>query len=1509
MILAGILIHPHSVVAQHIVPMATCPPEGCDYSVRVSPDAGVQEHPENSGPWTAAFEIEHIGNTGGSYSLTCITTGGVTCLPLSPTTISLTPGQAKTVNVQYTLGASGGTLRLSAVRGKTGDGGLYTVNAVAVGPPIVALRNHNRDNVDRSLCLTAGAGEAAAWSCGDLVITHSMPGYATMGRQRALTLIHNSATAYPRPPIAASITIPSTIAKPDSVFVQLIVGGMARDSADYGGWSSGSLGTRQVVLDFSGTLYATGAYPLQLRVQNRYGSALYETLVQDTLLIVNRSSSEYGAGFSLAGLEQLYVDQPVGTGMHHILWVGGDGSAKLYRQIDSTTWTGAAGAFRETISLSLSDSVYTRSLRHGIRVRFDRRGRHIATINRAGQQTAFTWDSLRNRLVGITVPPGVAGTTYTLAWDTNGNLDYLEDPAGRKLDATFNFNDGRLNKLTDPDGNSVVFGWDGDRRIISRRSRRGFTTTFEYSLGRAVGSRVTRVTAPVGRTVGDTATAVTMFDSWNDRGLATGISGQSAAALAQAYTKIYGPRWPGVADTAAFIVDRWGAPTRTVNAIGAVTLISRGDTGRPALVTKVTSPDGRVDSMAYDTRGNLLELRTITSGVSGSIPLATAVARWTYHAATAPDSPDSIIDPEGVVTRFAYDSLGLTSQMTAANGHITQFVTIADDSLKGLVMAVNELAVPSWDDSLRQEVPRTLRTAFAYDAFGNVVADTSPMGRVRRFTRDTRRRVNNFYDAAGHRTEYDYDELNRTLHVAQHVEQDGAPGYPRDPGFSSPLTSAWSYSTDVLSMVVDPRGVVRYYEYDKAGRAVREQDDYVHADNRWYNRAGLVDSVLSRIGSKVRHSYDAAGRLTKTAWPAGTGASADSVIYSYDIMDRLTQAATSAATVTRTYYGNGALRSEVLNSTTPSLAVTQVYYYDRAGRRAAYRTGTANDRAHSDSVSYFYDAAGDLAKILVKWRTIGSTVADDYVRFRWDALGRRDTLAYSNGMSFAFGYDRDGTQRFICTTARVANPGTNDISRFRVVHDTVDLDGLIRKTNAARPAPANCEVTNSLAGYAPANTYDNRHQLTSQADGAHNAAYDYDGSGNMIWSLVDGYVAIDSMAPNHNRLIKRAETGGLYHFYDYTDDGSRFSENPCPTTFTCQPKPGYRRYLYDGLGRMVGTSGYDCPGGVCQIIPVVGCRYDPLNRLILPCENMAPRLAYDGPNVVRTGPDTSGGGDWTFIHGPAVDDPVLGHFSGSTMVAYFVTDGQGRQLRVLARDGTDFSGLLAYTQQGGKYAGGTANGSSFGAERHASSDVPKVSFFRNRAYDQQTGRWTQEDPVGVAGGLNLYQFNANNPATFTDPFGLYIRYEGTDEEKDYLWRAMQDVKSRLGRQAKKNRGAREMLAAIKEMETDPNYTVVISAGNAKYGEFGETSNNGLRITIDYAAGAKSPGRFYPPATLAHELGHSYAKVGADIFSRFKSMANGVVWGNIYRAMIGACQQDLNHAPVALFPDASGRCEP
>jgi RHS repeat-associated protein len=43
---------------------------------------------------------------------------------------------------------------------------------------------------------------------------------------------------------------------------------------------------------------------------------------------------------------------------------------------------------------------------------------------------------------------------------------------------------------------------------------------------------------------------------------------------------------------------------------------------------------------------------------------------------------------------------------------------------------------------------------------------------------------------------------------------------------------------------------------------------------------------------------------------------------------------------------------------------------------------------------------------------------------------------------------------------------------------------------------------------------------------------------------------------------------------------------------------------------------------------------------------------------------------------------------------------------------------------------------------------------RQRVYDPQSGRFTQEDPIGLAGGLNLYGFANSDPVNFSDPFGL-----------------------------------------------------------------------------------------------------------------------------------------------------------
>ncbi len=52
------------------------------------------------------------------------------------------------------------------------------------------------------------------------------------------------------------------------------------------------------------------------------------------------------------------------------------------------------------------------------------------------------------------------------------------------------------------------------------------------------------------------------------------------------------------------------------------------------------------------------------------------------------------------------------------------------------------------------------------------------------------------------------------------------------------------------------------------------------------------------------------------------------------------------------------------------------------------------------------------------------------------------------------------------------------------------------------------------------------------------------------------------------------------------------------------------------------------------------------------------------------------------------------------------------------------------------------------------SSYGRVLYNYFRDYDPTTGRYTQEDPIGLGGGLNTYRYGFSNPLRYTDPLGL-----------------------------------------------------------------------------------------------------------------------------------------------------------
>lgn len=91
--------------------------------------------------------------------------------------------------------------------------------------------------------------------------------------------------------------------------------------------------------------------------------------------------------------------------------------------------------------------------------------------------------------------------------------------------------------------------------------------------------------------------------------------------------------------------------------------------------------------------------------------------------------------------------------------------------------------------------------------------------------------------------------------------------------------------------------------------------------------------------------------------------------------------------------------------------------------------------------------------------------------------------------------------------------------------------------------------------------------------------------------------------------------------------------------------------------------------------------------------------------------------------------------SGTTVVSSFASDEFGRQTAVTGSPAHTFTGAL-------------------GVRNEVGIDS-QLLYARQRWYDPQLGRFLNEDPIGFAGGLNLYSYVANNPVNGVDPEGLH----------------------------------------------------------------------------------------------------------------------------------------------------------
>ncbi|KEF42131.1 MAG: hypothetical protein ER33_07850 [Cyanobium sp. CACIAM 14] len=510
------------------------------------------------------------------------------------------------------------------------------------------------------------------------------------------------------------------------------------------------------------------------------------------------------------------------------------------------------------------------------------------------------------------------------------------------------------------------------------------------------------------------------------------------------------------------------------------------------------------------------------------------------------------------------------------------------------------------------------------------------------------------------------------------------------------------------NLTTDPTGASTTFVYDPAHAGLAQFTDAKgNGFRNQFDANGNPSQTTMADGSTSTYGYDAQGNLTRSVDRDGLVTT-----MTYNIRGQLTKlVAADGATTTYTYDAHANLKSATDASGTITMQyddadrMTRIDYPD--GRFLKYAYNAGGQRAQMvDSTgfttNYTYDAAGRLARL---------TDSEDnlIVAYTYDPAGRLLRKDQGNGNHTDYGYDTSGELTSISNVA--ANGSIN--SSYIYTYD------LLGRTSTMTTA----EGTTTYG-------YDGDSRLTQVTlpDG-HTITYTYDAAGNRVQVDDGGNVT----AYTTNNLNEYTAVGGATDTYDTAG-------NLATTTGI-----NAARYTYDALGRLVGVTNandtwtfeYDALGDRTAIVHN-GQRAE---YLVDPAGLGDVVGSFDGSGALSA--------HYTYGLGLASQVDAGGN------AAYYDFDAAGSTVGMSGAEGTylnqysymPFGELRSATQT-------VANPFQFGGAMGVQADSTGLSFMRARYYDATTGRFTQADPAGIAGGANLYAFSGNDPMNIADPSGL-----------------------------------------------------------------------------------------------------------------------------------------------------------
>ena len=618
------------------------------HTITVTPDG--QTAPARitqTGGYTESFTVTNYGGNQYTYVLTCNSTTNISCTGVSPMQVTLNPGNQATAIASYNVGsAATGTLRVVATSGAVVDTGSYSVpvnNPVAGAPILDASPQYGHLSQNMARCSA---------SCFAATYAQSTVPYFSLDAPHSVTLAYHGDRVGPRPFVHVNVRPDSTYAQwPSEYRLQVKVNGVFVTFLNGEGQASTPVrfaypGNVLVRLggQFDATSYATGVYPMDILVTSYYSSppnALTNTWTTK-LVIVNDSGSAIARGWTLAGVQRLYVQ-----GDGSALITEGEGSAVYFAKIGSV-FVKPASEFSQLITGQPGGgSGWTRAYRDSTKVVFNSTGRMIEVRDRFNNITTVVYDG-SNRVWQIKDP---LNNAITLTYDGNG-LTSIQDPGGRVTDIVVDASK-RLTTITDPDNVSMTFGYDASQRLRSVTNRAGHSDTLTYLV---IDSKETnKLASAKGPAVplidGGSSSPVTTFEPWPIKGVpyaSTNMTPYDPPKADTVFARMTEPL--GSAYVTRFTVNPWGSPFQLTNAIGETTTIAYNNTGLPWTVQR-PGFGGLRDTLLYDGRGLVTYQR----------PAGDSATTITYGGWA---QPISVAKPGRPTVSYTLGALGLVSSVS-----------------------------------------------------------------------------------------------------------------------------------------------------------------------------------------------------------------------------------------------------------------------------------------------------------------------------------------------------------------------------------------------------------------------------------------------------------------------------------------------------------------------------------------------------------------------------------------------------------------------------------------------------------------------------------------------------------------------------------------------------------------------------------------------------------------------------------------------------------------------------